>query len=1727
LCFAIPPEFNLRLASPAFALRATARQPSPPLRGIVLCNSAGVQSPACLARLRPSGYGAAAFASASRYCALQFRRSSISGLPRPPSPFGLRRGSLRFRFAVLCFAIPPEFNLRLASPAFALRATARQPSPPLRGIVLCNSAGVQSPACLARLRPSGYGAAAFASASRDCALQFRRSSISGLPRPPSPFGLRRGSLRFRLAVLCFAIPPEFNLRLASPAFALRATARQPSPPLRGIVLCNSAGVQSPACLARLRPSGYGAAAFASASRDCALQFRRSSISGLPRPPSPFGLRRGSLRFRLAVLCFAIPPEFNLRLASPAFALRATARQPSPPLRGIVLCNSAGVQSPACLARLRPSGYGAAAFASASRDCALQFRRSSISGLPRPPSPFGLRRGSLRLRFAGLCFAIPPEFNLRLASPAFALRATARQPSPPLRGIVLCNSAGVQSPACLARLRPSGYGAAAFASASRDCALQFRRSSISGLPRPPSPFGLRRGSLRFRLAVLCFAIPPEFNLRLASPAFALRATARQPSPPLRGIVLCNSAGVQSPACLARLRPSGYGAAAFASASRDCALQFRRSSISGLPRPPSPFGLRRGSLRFRLAVLCFAIPPEFNLRLASPAFALRATARQPSPPLRGIVLCNSAGVQSPACLARLRPSGYGAAAFASASRDCALQFRRSSISGLPRPPSPFGLRRGSLRLRFAGLCFAIPPEFNLRLASPAFALRATARQPSPPLRGIVLCNSAGVQSPACLARLRPSGYGAAAFASASRDCALQFRRSSISGLPRPPSPFGLRRGSLRFRLAVLCFAIPPEFNLRLASPAFALRATARQPSPPLRGIVLCNSAGVQSPACLARLRPSGYGAAAFASASRDCALQFRRSSISGLPRPPSPFGLRRGSLRFRLAVLCFAIPPEFNLRLASPAFALRATARQPSPPLRGIVLCNSAGVQSPACLARLRPSGYGAAAFASASRDCALQFRRSSISGLPRPPSPFGLRRGSLRLRFAGLCFAIPPEFNLRLASPAFALRATARQPSPPLRGIVLCNSAGVQSPACLARLRPSGYGAAAFASASRDCALQFRRSSISGLPRPPSPFGLRRGSLRFRLAVLCFAIPPEFNLRLASPAFALRATARQPSPPLRGIVLCNSAGVQSPACLARLRPSGYGAAAFASASRDCALQFRRSSISGLPRPPSPFGLRRGSLRFRLAVLCFAIPPEFNLRLASPAFALRATARQPSPPLRGIVLCNSAGVQSPACLARLRPSGYGAAAFASASRDCALQFRRSSISGLPRPPSPFGLRRGSLRLRFAGLCFAIPPEFNLRLASPAFALRATARQPSPPLRGIVLCNSAGVQSPACLARLRPSGYGAAAFASASRDCALQFRRSSISGLPRPPSPFGLRRGSLRFRFAVLCFAIPPEFNLRLASPAFALRATARQPSPPLRGIVLCNSAGVQSPACLARLRPSGYGAAAFASASRDCALQFRRSSISGLPRPPSPFGLRRGSLRLRFAGLCFAIPPEFNLRLASPAFALRATARQPSLPPRGIVLCNSAGVQSPACLARLRPSGYGAAAFASASRDCALQFRRSSISGLPRPPSPFGLRRGSLRFRFAVLCFAIPPEFNLRLASPAFALRATARQPSLPLRGIVLCNSAGVQSPACLARLRPSGYGAAAFASASRYCALQLRRSSISGLPRPPSPFGLRRGSLRFRFAVLCFATPPEFNLRLASPAFALRATARQP
>ena len=39
-----------------------------------------------------------------------------------------------------------------------------------------------------------------------------------------------------------------------------------------------------------------------------------------------------------------------------------------------------------------------------------------------------------------------------------------------------------------------------------------------------------------------------------------------------------------------------------------------------------------------------------------------------------------------------------------------------------------------------------------------------------------------------------------------------------------------------------------------------------------------------------------------------------------------------------------------------------------------------------------------------------------------------------------------------------------------------------------------------------------------------------------------------------------------------------------------------------------------------------------------------------------------------------------------------------------------------------------------------------------------------------------------------------------------------------------------------------------------------------------------------------------------------------------------------------------------------------------------------------------------------------------AGLPRPPSPFGLRRGSLRFRFAVLCFAVWPEFNLRLAEP---------------------------------------------------------------------------------------------------------------
>jgi len=82
---------------------------------------------------------------------------------------------------------------------------------------------------------------------------------------------------------------------------------------------------------------------------------------------------------------------------------------------------------------------------------------------------------------------------------------------------------------------------------------------------------------------------------------------------------------------------------------------------------------------------------------------------------------------------------------------------------------------------------------------------------------------------------------------------------------------------------------------------------------------------------------------------------------------------------------------------------------------------------------------------------------------------------------------------------------------------------------------------------------------------------------------------------------------------------------------------------------------------------------------------------------------------------------------------------------------------------------------------------------------------------------------------------------------------------------------------------------------------------------------------------------------------------------------------------------------------------------------------------------------------------------------------------------VLC--IQPEFNLRLASP----------PS------------------------PSGYGAAAFASASRHVLCNSAGVHLR-LARPPSPFGLRRGSLRFRFAALCFAIQPEFNLRLAERSF---------
>ena len=186
----------------------------------------------------------------------------------------------------------------------------------------------------------------------------------------------------------------------------------------------------------------------------------------------------------------------------------------------------------------------------------------------------------------------------------------------------------------------------------------------------------------------------------------------------------------------------------------------------------------------------------------------------------------------CEARLRSSSYGGqpsrslfsrayAPWASARQPSLAA--RDYLSGLPsrssrqlRPPSPFGLRRGSLHSLRERRWLAKP---KLAAASPAFALWASARQPSLATRATMACQA---EARGSLARLRPLGFGAAAFTRYASDDGLPSRSSRQ---PRPPSPFGLRRGSLHSLRERRWLAKP---KLAAASPAFALWASARQPS-----------------------------------------------------------------------------------------------------------------------------------------------------------------------------------------------------------------------------------------------------------------------------------------------------------------------------------------------------------------------------------------------------------------------------------------------------------------------------------------------------------------------------------------------------------------------------------------------------------------------------------------------------------------------------------------------------------------------------------------------------------------------------------------------------------------------------------------------------------------------------------------------------------------------------------
>ena len=163
------------------------------------------------------------------------------------------------------------------------------------------------------------------------------------------------------------------------------------------------------------------------------------------------------------------------------------------------------------------------------------------------------------------------------------------------------------------------------------------------------------------------------------------------------------------------------------------------------------------------------------------------------------------------------------------------RRGLARQMRSPPTLFELRRATFaELILAGLrplgfgaaaftrCARLsqwPAEPKLAATSPAFALWASARQPSLATRATMACQA---EARGNFARLRPLGFGAAAFTRYASDDGLPSRSSRQL---RPPSPFGLRRGSLH---SLRERRWPAKPKLAAASPAFALWASARQPS-----------------------------------------------------------------------------------------------------------------------------------------------------------------------------------------------------------------------------------------------------------------------------------------------------------------------------------------------------------------------------------------------------------------------------------------------------------------------------------------------------------------------------------------------------------------------------------------------------------------------------------------------------------------------------------------------------------------------------------------------------------------------------------------------------------------------------------------------------------------------------------------------------------------------------------